>query len=180
MRIIGIDVFNCNTPFQNNYHSAHIFRMKAESVVIKMRFDNDVSGYGESAPRAYVTGETPESVATLVRDYFSPVLLGMEISSISDIEEIVGILEDTCRERNITSYLSALGAVDLALFDGLSRSLEMPLSALLGPVVREGITYTLPIPLLPVDTIRELSTYLTAAEFSSVKVLMAESATENI
>ena len=180
MRIHRIDVFYCNTPFKNGYHSPHIFRMRAESIIIEIKFDNDISGYGESTPRPYVTGETPESVTAVVRDHFSLLLLGREIASVNDIEKILYALEDKCRENNISSYLSALGAVDIALLDGLSKSLEMPLSSLLGPIVREKITYTIPIPLLPIDAIREIPKYLTGIEFSSIKVLMGESVTENM
>jgi muconate cycloisomerase len=154
--------------------------MRAESIIIEIKFDNDISGYGESTPRPYVTGETPESVTAVVRDHFSLLLLGREIASVNDIEKILYALEDKCRENNISSYLSALGAVDIALLDGFSKSLEMPLSSLLGPIVREKITYTIPIPLLPIDAIREIPKYLTGIEFSSIKVLMGESVTENM
>jgi len=180
MKINGIDVFYCDTPFKNGYHSPHIFRMRAESIIINIKFDNDISGYGESTPRAYVTGETLESVAAVVRDHFSLLLLGREVTSVNDIEKILYALEDKCRENNISSYLSALGAVDIALLDGLSKSLEMPLSSLLGPVVRENITYTFPIPLLSVGAIREISKYLTGTGISSIKVLMGKSVTENM
>ena len=123
--------------------------------------------------------EKPLSPA-MVRDHFSSLLLGKEITSVNDIEKILYALEDECRENNISSYLSALGAVDIALLDGLSKSLEMPLSSLLGPIVREKITYTLPIPLLPFDSIRNLSRYLEGTEFSSIKVLMEESVAKNM
>lgn len=180
MKINRIEVFYCDTPFKNGYHSPHIFRISAESIIIHIQFDNGISGYGESAPRPYVTGETTESVAALIHDHFFILLSGQEIASVNDIEEILYALEDECRENNISSYLSALGAVDIALLDGLSKSLEMPLSCLLGPIVSEIITYTLPIPLLPVDVIRKIPKYLTGTEFDSVKVLMEESVAKNM
>ena len=180
MKINGIDVFRCNTPFKNGYHSPHIFRIQAESIIINIKFDNDISGYGEGTPRSYVTGENSESVAAVIGDHFSLLLLGREITSVNDIEKILYALEDECRKNNVSSYLSALCAVDIALLDGLSKNLEKPLSSLLGPIARENITYTLPIPLLPIEAIREIPKYLMGIKFSSIKVLMKESVTENM
>ncbi|MBW2561530.1 MAG: hypothetical protein JRE40_11855 [Deltaproteobacteria bacterium] len=180
MKINRIDVFYCNTPFKNGFHSPHIFRISAESIIVNIQFDNYVSGYGESTPRSYVTGENTESVAAVIRDHFSLLLLGREIASVNDIEKLLYVLEEECRANNISSYLSALGAVDIALLDGLSKTLGIPLSSLLGPIVREKITYTIPIPLLPIDVIREMPKYLAGTEFSSIKVLMKELVAENI
>ncbi len=180
MRIIRIDVSHCNTPFKNNYHSPHIFRIQAESIIIHITFENGISGYGESAPRQYVTGETPESVASVIRDRFSSLLLGERIASVGDIENILDTLENKCRKDDVSAYLSALGAVDIALLDGLSKGLATPLSSLLGPVARDTIPYTIPIPLLPIDTIREMAASLTGATFNSVKVLMEESVANNV
>ena len=180
MKIKGIEAYHCNTPFKNDYHSPHIVRIQAESIIIHIRVDGGISGYGESTPRAYVTGETPSSVAAVVRDHFAPFLLGEEITSVNDIERIVDMLEDTCRDYNISSYLSALGAVDIALLDGLSSNLGVPLSSLLGTIVRKNITYTVPIPLLPLDTIHEMSRYLTGTQFRAIKVLMEESVSNNM
>lgn len=180
MKINGMDIFHCNTPFKGGYHSLHAFRLRAESIIINIKFDNGISGYGESTPRKYVTGEDSESVAALVRDHFSRVLLGREITSVDDIKMTLCVLEDECRNNDISSYLSALGAIDIALLDGLSKSREMSLSNFLGPIVRNSISYTIPIPLLPADTIREIPKYLAGTEFSSIKVLMGKSGSENI
>ena len=179
MKINSITVFHCDTPFKKGFQSPHLLRLSAESIIIQIRFDNDISGYGESAPRLYVTGETIASVTELIRDHFSRLLLGQEITSVNDIERTLCSLEDECRTHGIASYLSALGAVDIALLNALSKSLNISVSALLGPIVTDTITYTLPIPILPVHVIRELLRYLAEIKFSSIKVLMEESVARN-
>jgi len=179
VKITRITVFHCDTPFKKGFQSPHLLRLSAESIIIQIRFDNDISGYGESAPRLYVTGETIASVAALIRDHFSRLLLGQEITSVNDIERTLCSLEDECRTHDIASYLSALGAVDIALLNALSKNLQISVSALLGPIVTDTITYTLPIPILPVYVIRELLRYLAEIKFSSIKVLMEESVARN-
>ena len=179
VKITRITVFHCDTPFKNGFQSPHLLRLSAESIIIHIQFSSGISGYGESAPRLYVTGETTASVAGLMRDHFSRLLLGQEIVSVNDIERTLSSLEDACRTQGIASYLSALGAVDIALLNALSKSLNISVSALLGPLVRDTITYTLPIPLLPHNVIRELPRYLAGVKFSAIKVLMEESVPGN-
>ena len=179
VKITRITVFHCDTPFKNGFQSPHLLRLSAESIIIHIQFNSGISGYGESAPRLYVTGETITSVAALMRDHFSRLLLGQEIASVNDIERTLSSLEDACRTHGIVSYLSALGAVDIALLNALGKSLNISVSALLGPSVRNTITYTLPIPLLPHTVIRELPRYLAGIEFSAIKVLMEESVAGN-
>lgn len=180
MRINRLDIFLCDTPFKKGYHSPHIFRMRAESIIIAIKFDNGIEGHGESTPRIYVTGENPESVVILIRDHFSRLLLGREITSIDDINETLGMLEHKCLINNLSPYLSALGAIDIALLDGLRKKLEIPLTSLLGVLARESISYTVPIPLLPMDMIRKIPKYLSGSDFSSIKVLMGKSEEENL
>ncbi len=180
VKINGITIFHCDTPFKNGFRSPHLLRLSAESIIIRIRFDNDIAGYGESAPRLYVTGETITSVAELIRDHFFPLLLGQEITSVSDIERTLCSLEEECRRNGIASYPSALGAVDIALLDALGKSLKMSVSALLGPIVRVTITHTLPVPILPVHVMRELPRFLAGVEFSSIKILMEGSVARNM
>jgi L-alanine-DL-glutamate epimerase-like enolase superfamily enzyme len=180
MRINGLDIFLCNTPFKNGYHSPHMLRLRAESIIINIKFDNGIEGYGESPPRAYVTRENLESVVVLIRDHFSPSLLGLEIASVDDIQDTLNLLEHKCLNNQLSPYLSALGAVDIALLDGLGKSMKIPLSDLLGPIASQSITYTVPIPLLPIEMIRKIPKYLSGSDFSSVKVLMGKSEEENL
>ncbi|MBN1381562.1 MAG: hypothetical protein JXA41_07795 [Deltaproteobacteria bacterium] len=180
MKINRIDIYQCNTPFGTEYPNAHQVREFAESIVVNVLFDNGISGYGESAPRNYVTGENAKSVTSLIRDHFSGILLGCKIVSITDVKETLNVLEKKARDKNIMFYLSALGAIDTALLDALSKYEKKPLSNYLGPIVRNQISYTLPIPILPIETIKKKSRHLEGIKFSSVKVLMGESESENI
>ncbi len=42
MRIIEINIFQCNTPFKFSFHSPHLQRIQADSIVVKLRFNNGI------------------------------------------------------------------------------------------------------------------------------------------
>ena len=109
MKIIKINVFQCSTPFKYAFHSPHIRRIKADSIVVELQFDNGISGYGESAPRPYVTGETSSSVLDTIKDNFAKILFHHEINSHEDVEKTLDALEKECFDSNHTMYNFALG-----------------------------------------------------------------------
>ena len=121
MKIVKINVFQCNTTFKYPFHSPHIRRIKADSIVVEVQFENGISGYGESAPRPYVTGESCSSVVKTIKDHFAKLLFFHEINTLEDVEKILNILERECLDRNHIAYNSALGAIDIALLEALGK-----------------------------------------------------------
>ncbi|MCD6116563.1 hypothetical protein J7K93_06085 [bacterium] len=180
MRIIRINLFECNTPFKFGFHSPHTLRLKAESIVVQLQFDNGISGYGESAPRLYVTGETRSTVSQMIQNHFSEILFCQEINSIEDIENTLSALENKCFDHNILAYNSALGAIDIALLDALGKFHTIPTHHFLGPIIRNETPYSLAVPLLPFPVIQKLHHYFKELEFGSLKVLLNDDENDTI
>jgi len=180
MKVIAVDVFSYNAPFRFAYPSAHLVRLKADSVILALQCEGGIAGYGESAPRPYVTGETNVSVRELIRNRFTPLLIGREISKREDVERIVRHLEQTCMEEGITAYRSALGAVDIALFDALGKCHGVPVCRFLGPVLRKELPWSLPVPLLSEEEIRRIYNGISRRTFCSLKVLVGRDEEENL
>jgi L-alanine-DL-glutamate epimerase-like enolase superfamily enzyme len=180
MKIIAIDVFSYEAPFRFAYPSAHLNRHRADSVILALQCEGHITGYGETAPRSYVTGETNESARELIRNCFAPLLIGREISKREDVEKILQDLEQICAEEGITSYRSALGAVDIALFDALGKLHGVPICNLLGPVLRKELPWSLPVPLLPEEKVRRICKGINRRTFSSLKVLVGRDEEENL
>jgi muconate cycloisomerase len=180
MKILRINLFHCDTPFRLSFCSPHTVRVKADSIVAKLQFDNDISGYGESAPRPYVTGETPSTVAHTIQRFFSKTLFRSEINSIKDVKRTLDALERECLDKNLNKYNSALGAIDIALFDALGKIPGAPLHNYLGPIVKEDVPSSLSIPFLHESIIRELYNELKTLEFDSIKIIMGGVEKDNI
>ena len=180
MKVIKINIFQCNTPFRFSFHSPHTIRIESDSIVVELQFDNDILGHGESAPRPYVTGETPSTVADTIQDFFSKTLFRREINSIKDVKSTLEALEGECQDKKLDKYNSALGSIDIALLDSLGKLQSMPVHYYLGAIASEKISSSLSIPFLHKSIIRELCHDLKRFEFDSIKVIMGEVEKDNI
>lgn len=180
MRITAVEIFLYDAPFLFGYPSGHLLRLKADSVIIALRCDGGITGYGESAPRPYVTGENPASVKKLIENLFAPLLAGQGVESVADVERLLDNMKRACRQRNVTEFQSALGAVDIALLDALGKHLDVPVHRILGPELRRSIPWSLVIPLLPEAVIRKFYEGSVRRSFSSLKILVGRDEAQNI
>jgi muconate cycloisomerase len=179
MRLIKINLFSCKTPFLLAFKSAHLSRASSDSVLIELAFDNGVTGWGESAPRPYVTGETTVSVVRLIKELFSSILFHNEIDSIQDVENILDLLEQECQSRDIISFRSALGCCDIALLDALGNHTHKHITEFLGPVQRTDIPYSFSVPLAPLSFMVRYKEIIEKTNIKHFKILMAPDPTEN-
>jgi muconate cycloisomerase len=180
MKIIKINISQCDTPFKFSFHSPHAIRIQSDSIVVELKFDKGISGYGESAPRPYVTGETSSTVTDTIQEFFSKTLFRTGINSIKDVKRTLDALEKEFLDRNLNSYNSALGAIDIALLDALGKLEGVPLHHYLGPIVKEDMTSSLSIPFLHESIIMELYPELKKLEFDSLKIVLGEVEEDNI
>jgi len=180
MKILKINTYKYNKSFRFNFHSTQTFRTSAESIIVRLEFENGISGYGESTPMTYITGEDCSSVVQAIQNCFSSILLSHEIHTIDDVEGVLNKLESKCLKKNILHYNSALGAIDIALMDALGKLQKVPVTNFLGSIVREKALYSISIPFLPLQKIKELFLQLPKSNVKYVKVLVGETESENI
>lgn len=179
MKIEKISIRQYRRRFRFEFHSTQTFRTGAESVILQLDFENGISGYGESTPMRYITGETIATVVEVIRDCFSPILLSQTLLEADDIEPLLDELERECLKHHRLYYNTALGAVDIALLDALGKHRRVPLTHFLGPIVREGAPYSISVPFLPLQKIRELFYQLPKERVKYVKVLVGKDENEN-
>ena len=179
MKIEKISIRRYEKPFRFEFHSTQTFRTGAESVILQLEFENGISGYGESTPMEYITGETSSTVVEVIRECFSPILLSQAITTADDIEPLLDELERECLKHHRLYYNTALGAVDIALLDALGKHRGLHLTHLLGPIVRQSAPYSVSVPFLPLQKIRELFYQLPKERVKYVKVLVGKDENEN-
>ncbi len=89
-----------------------------DNVLFTLELAGKLKGYGEAAVATHITGETiPQTMKNL--NAIGQGLIGREVS---DYMAISGLLHE-----RLSNNKSALAAVEMALFDALTRSLRMPL-----------------------------------------------------
>jgi muconate cycloisomerase len=123
--VTQLDLFAVDLPFKVAFRHAAAARTTSESLFLRVRLDNGAEGWGESLPRAYVSGEAREQAFALLRDTILPALVGESFRSLG---EAVSFLEK-CDGKAPPEWVppdvpqtSAWCCVDLALLDAFGRA----------------------------------------------------------
>lgn len=172
--------FEFKRPFKLPFKSPHTSRTSADSIVVQLVFENGISGYGESAPRAYVTGEDCSTVVQIIEDVFTPPLFSHPITCLQDIEKLLNHLEQECLKRSESHYTSALGAIDIALLDALGKSQRLPVASYLGSIQKNIAPRSISLPLVPLDKIEGLFSRHRELDFKHLKILVGQDEKENL
>jgi len=180
MKPCRIRCYHYNKAFRVGFDSPQMKRLQADSVIVRIDFDDGTAGFGESAPRPYVTGEDCRSVVALIRNRLGPLLFRRSVRRLSEAESILMQLENACREDGISHYLSALGAVDLALIDALERSQRLAPQEFFPASRRSELRFSASIPFLPQSVIETYFPLLSAhIDIAVLKVLVGEDVDTN-
>ncbi len=100
-------------------------------VMIKITSDEEVSGIGEASPLPDLTGETHPVITDAIERLFCPVLIG---SDPFDLEMIHHKMDCIHKENNASK-----AAIDMALYDLIGKTLNVPVYKLLGGLCREQV-----------------------------------------
>ncbi len=111
-------------PFITNLRKVN----EIEDVCLTMICDNGVIGYGEAPPTVAITGEDIASINDTIATKIFPAIKDIDIENESDI---FGALHSS-----VGKSTSAKACVDMALYDALSKSQNLPLYEYLGGTKR--------------------------------------------
>ncbi len=68
MRIHEVKIYQVTLPFLDEFSHSVRTRSSAKNIVVEVIADHGkIKGYGEGAPRSYVTGETQQSVTRSIK-----------------------------------------------------------------------------------------------------------------
>jgi L-alanine-DL-glutamate epimerase-like enolase superfamily enzyme len=168
MRINTVGLYRNAQPFKFNFDSPHTRRSQAEAIILVLEFDNGIVSFGESTPRAYVTAETCTSVIAAIGQRFVPLLLASTMDDRQDVIELLARLSASGAD----SEPSALGAVDIALWDALAQLRRLPVFGLFSPSPRPQPPYSVSIPYLPLETIQALYQRFRRLDIKRFKILL--------
>ena len=123
MKISSIDIYQLNIPFHKPLKVAIGEVNGAENIVIKIKTDSGLIGWGEGSPCPYIVGDTLATGLAAAGD-LAKLLIGKDPLAI----------EDRMREINgfIVGEPSARAAFDIALYDLLGKAADKPLYQVLG------------------------------------------------
>ena len=130
-RVTRLDLLAVDLPFKVALRLAAAGRTSCVRLFLGVGVLWGAVGWGESRPRAYVSGEGREGAFALLRDTILPALVGRSFRSLA---EVVSFLE-RCDGKAPPGWVgpqiaqtAAWCSVDLALLDALGRAAGEPVS----------------------------------------------------
>jgi muconate cycloisomerase len=129
--VTELQLFAVDLPFKVEVRHAAASRTTSESLFLRVGLDGGAQGWGESLPRAYVSGERREGAFALLRDSILPALLGRTFQSSSEVHSFL----EKCDGQAPTEWVrpevpqtAAWCSIDLALLDAFGRAFGEPAS----------------------------------------------------
>ncbi len=123
MKITDIKTEQIAIPLNTVFKTALRTVDAIENVLVRVETDSASVGYGSAAPAAVITGETSGSISAAI-SHIGASISGMDLT---DYELIFQRLNKCLVGNN-----SAKAAVDMAIYDLVAKSLDVPLFSLLG------------------------------------------------
>lgn len=123
MKITAVEAIPFAIPYLKPLRFASGEVHTAEHVLVLVHTDDGVVGVAEAPPRPFTYGETQRGIVAVVEDLFAPALVGLTL-----LEREVA----QARLARTVGNPTAKAAVDMAMWDALGKTLELPVTDLLG------------------------------------------------
>ena len=164
------EVLQLEIPLRVTFRHALAARSAGESVVVRLADDAGGTGFGECAPRQYVTGETAATVRqTLSR--LLPRFLGRDYASLAAAS---AVLADAARDLPRAEH-AAFCALELALLDFVGKALGVSAGTVLGPIVNRSIRYSGVVSADGAAAVRAMCERMAELQLGSVKLKVGQS-----
>ncbi len=139
MKIIGLEAFHLRVRFVVPYKLSKLYGTvtHSDAVVIRVRTDDGLVGFGEANPHPQFNGETASGLLALFRDTLGPALLGLEAGSPAAV--------DAAMDAVLAGNLGAKGAVAMAACDLAGKARGVPVHALLGGALHRTLPVLWPL-----------------------------------
>lgn len=123
MKITDVEAIPFAIPYSKPLRFASGEVHAAEHVLVRVHTDEGLVGEAEAPPRPFTYGETQQSVIAVIERIFAGEIVGM---SALEREAVLARMERTVGNP------AAKSAIDMALWDVLGKSVDLPVSQLLG------------------------------------------------
>ncbi len=130
-RIVSVEAIPLDAGFAQLFKFGTVDRRRSANVIVRIRTEDGVVGYGEACPVTAFTSETQQSVVDLVAKVVCETLIGRSAINRSPL------LDDLAGKLRHAPF--TLAASDMALLDLQGKVSGLPASALLGGAFRETL-----------------------------------------
>ena len=123
MKITAIEAIPYRIPYTKPLKFASGEVYAAEHVLVRVHTDDGVVGVADAPPRPFTYGETQRGIIAVIETIFAPQLLGLTLTERERMGQLMA--------RTVGNP-TAKAAIDMAVWDAFGRTLDLPVSELLG------------------------------------------------
>lgn len=124
MKIKNIEIFAINLPLIKPFIISYATYPNTQSIIVKVTTECGLVGWGESVPDEHITGETPHSTYSMLKNTLAPLMIGQNPMEFEKIHELM--------DKKVHRAPAAKAAIDIACFDIVGKKLGVPVYQLLG------------------------------------------------
>ena len=140
MKIARLTIYHIEIPFKRRFAHARAERTRSDSVVVKVSLENGLAGFGEGCPRSYVTGETAESVFSVIQDSKEKVASFSPANFAEALEILRSFRLDSEKKRpRLPNNNAARCALELALLDLSSKCFQRSFAEILETLLPQDV-----------------------------------------
>ena len=169
VRIVSAKTFVVSLPVRRPQLWAGLGAPPKGYVVLKLELSNGQIGWGESQPiptwggdDAARYGETPATTVTLIERVLIPALSDIDVSSFDQVHANMDAV--------LRGHPYAKAAIDVAIFDGVARGLNIPVYQLLGGRFRDKVAVAHSIGLMSAEAAALEARQVVADGISTLKI----------
>jgi len=175
MELNEIRIHFVTLPFVSEFSHSLRNGNSSKNVIVELLAEGGrLTGYGEGAPRDYVTGESQESIPKSVDCFLKHGSFPWSLLGVSEIWDFVDRLPDE-REHN-----AALCGLEMALLDLLGKSEGLPIADYMPKeFVSQSVSYGAILPLAHTERIEKMSRVIRDLQINRVKVKLGKDLEKN-
>jgi muconate cycloisomerase len=165
----GVETLLVHLPTRREHKWTGLTEPVGRYLLVKMTDEEDRVGWGEAPALkdwggefGRYFGESPSIVRTVIHDYLTPAVLGVELGDIATLHARMDAV--------IRGYPYAKAAIDFAFYDLTGRWLDLPVHKLLGGRLRTHIPVTHSIGLISVAQAEIEATQVAAEGIKTIKI----------
>lgn len=163
-RIERVEVLPVSLPVRSEDEPA---RRAQQHIFLRVETNRGAVGWGEARALPSWTGETAESITSSLRDYFAPVLLGVDPFARN---AVMAAMNEIVTGAVSNGMPSAKAAVDTAVHDLQGQIAGIPIHALFGGRIRERVYLSASVRADTPETMREEAAQHAACRCLKVKL----------
>jgi L-alanine-DL-glutamate epimerase-like enolase superfamily enzyme len=168
MKLVAATLYALRIPFVESFSHSATERRWCDSVVVRVRDEAGTEGFGEGAPRSYVTGETVQTMLDHLAGELWPLVAGREVPPVESLDSLAAFVPETGLAGAIAPH-AARAALELAVLDCALRRAGCGMATLLPPR-RHRVTYSGVITAGPVARAEQHARQMRAIGLRDIKV----------